>query len=107
MFNSDSYTMHKVWVTLYTFASIRALLLDLVPSRSLSDFIKRFKRFVSQRGVSNNFISDRGSDFVSVEIQEFMNGLGVNWVTNMALSLWYVGSLNAWLRVQRSYCGKW
>ena len=107
MFNSDNYTRHKVWVTLYTFASIRALLLDLVPSRSSSDFIKRHKRIVSQRGVSDNVISDRGSDFVSVEIQEFMNGLGVNWVTNMALSLWYGGSLNAWLRVQRSYCGKW
>ena len=74
MFNSDSYTMHKVWVTLHTFASIRALLLDLGPSRSLSDLFKMFKRFVSQTDVPNNVISDRGSDFVSVESQEFING---------------------------------
>ena len=56
MFNSDSYTMHKV------------------PSRSLSDLFKMFKRFVSQTDVPNNVISDRGSDFVSVESQEFING---------------------------------
>lgn len=77
MFNSDSYSMHKVRVTLYIFASIRALLLDLVPSRSSSDFIKMFKRFVSQRGV--------------------------NWVTNMALSPMVYERL---LRSTKELCGK-
>ena len=105
MFSSDSSTMHKIWVTLYTCASSRALLLDLVPSKSSSHFIKSFKRFVSRRGVPNNVISDGGSNFASVEIQEFMNELGVHWVTNMSLSPWHGGFLNTSLGVQRSYCG--
>ena len=42
MFSSDISTMHKVWVTLYTCTSSRALLLDLVPSKRSSDFIKSF-----------------------------------------------------------------
>ena len=91
MFSSDSSTMHKLWVTLYTCASSRALLLDLVPSKSSSDFIKSFKRSISRRGVPNNVISDGGSNFVSVESQEFVNGLGVNWVTNIPLSPWHRG----------------
>ena len=97
--------MYKVWVTLYTCASSQALLLDLVPSKSSSDFIKSFKRLVSRRGVPNNAISDGGSNFVSVESQEFMNRLGVSWVTNMPLSLWH-GEFFERLRVQKSYCGK-
>ena len=78
-------------MTLYTCASGRALLLDLVPSKNWSHFTKSFKRFVSQRAVPNNVILDGGSNFVSVESQEFMNGLSVNWVTNMPLSPWYGG----------------
>ena len=66
-----------------------ALLLDVVRSKSLSNFIKSFKRFVSRMGVPNNVISDGGRNFVSVESQEFVNGLGVNWVRNMSLSPWY------------------
>ena len=91
MFSSDSSTIHKVWVTLHTCASSRALLLGLVPSKSSLDFIKSFKRFVSRSGVPNNVISDVDSNFVSDESQEFMNGFGVNWVTNTPLSPWYGG----------------
>ena len=88
-----------------------ALLLDVVRSKSLSNFIKSFKRFVSRMGVPNNIISDGGRNFVSVESQEFVNGLGVNWVRNMSLSPWYrlfffFFFFNAWLRLQRGYCGK-
>ena len=57
MFSSES-SMHKFWVTLYRCASSRALLLDPVASKSLSDLIKSFKRFVSRRGVPNNVILD-------------------------------------------------
>ena len=76
-------------MTLHACESSRALLLGLVPSKSPADLIKSFKRFVSRRGVPNNVISDGSSNFVSVESQEFMNGLDVNWVTNMPLSPWY------------------
>ena len=106
MFSSDSSTMHKVWVTLYTCPSSRTLLLDLVLSKSLSDFIKSFKRFVSRKRVPNNAISDGSINFVSVESQEFMNGLGVNWVTNMPYPRGMEGFLNDWLGVQKSYWGK-
>ena len=86
VFSSDCSTMHKVWVTFYTFASGQALLLDLIPSKSLSDFLKSFISFVSRKGVLYNVISDGDGNFVSVEIQEYMNGLRVNWVTNIPLS---------------------
>ena len=78
-------------MTLYRCASSRALSLDLVASKSSSVFIKSFKRFVNRRGVPNNVVSDRSSNFVFIESQEFISGLGANWVTNMPLSLWYRG----------------
>ena len=76
-------------MTLYTCASSRALSLHLVASKSSSVFIKSFKRFVNRRCVPNNVVSDGSSNFVLVESQEFISGLGANWVTNMLLSPWY------------------
>ena len=60
-------TLHKVWVTVYTCASSRGIVLDLVPSLDPVSFIRSFLRFVSRRGCPSNVISDNGKNFVSVE----------------------------------------
>ena len=62
---------------LYACAANQTFLLDLVPSKSWSDFVNSFKKFVSRKGVPYNFISVGGNNFVSLVSQEFMNILGV------------------------------
>ena len=106
MFSSDSSTKHKMWVTLHTCASSRALLLDVVPSKSSSDFIKSFKRFFSQRGIPNNVILDDDSNFASVESQEFINGLDDIGSQICRCRRGMEDFFNAWLEIQNNYCRK-
>ena len=78
--------MYKVWVTLYTCAASQAIILDIVHTWTHHSFIKSFRRFVSRRGCPSNVISDGGKKFVSVETQEFVSRLGVEWKVNLPLA---------------------
>ena len=86
IFAKDSSTLFKVWVTLYTCAGTRGVILDVVPHIHSSSLIKSFRRFVSRRGCPSVMISDNGRNFVSNETVEFVNGLGVDWRLNMPLT---------------------
>ena len=55
---SDSLPMYKVWVTLYTCAASRGIMLDIVPKIDSNSFIKSFRRFISRRGCPSIVISD-------------------------------------------------
>ena len=87
----ENTTMYKVWATLYTCASSRAILIDLVPSLSSSAFVNSFRRFVSRRGCPENVISDNGTNFIAQETQNYVNNLGVTWHTNLPLAPWHGG----------------
>ena len=89
IFAKDSSKHFTVWVTLYTCAGTRGVILVVVPHTDSSSFIKSFRRFVSRRGCPSVTISDNGRNFVSNEIVEFMNGLGVDWRLNMPLAWWH------------------
>ena len=73
-------------MTLYTYASSRGILSDLVPSLDSVSFIRSFRRFISQKvisdnrknAISENVISDNGKNFVSVETKRFVSSIGVN-----------------------------
>ena len=88
---SDEKVMHKAWVTLYTCAASRAIILDLVPRMNADAFIRSFKRFVSRRGCPDYIITDNGSNFVAEQTQTFVSNLGVNWAVNLPLAPWYGG----------------
>ena len=83
--------MFKAWVALYTCASSRAILLDLVPDIGSTSFIRSFRRMIARRGCPNNVISDNGSNFVSTETQTFVTSLGVEWDLNIPLAPWHGG----------------
>ena len=87
--------MYKAWVTLYTCASTRAILLGLVPRPNSTSFINSFRRMIARRGCPNNIISDNGKNFISDETQSFATNLGINWDLNLSLAPWHGGSLNA------------
>ena len=66
--NSDSEApLHKVYVTLFTCALSRGVILDVVLRVGASSFIRSIKRFISRRGCPTYIISDGGRNFVSVE----------------------------------------
>ena len=81
--------MYKAWVTLYTCASTRAILLDLVPRPNSTSFINSFHRMIARRGCPNNIISDKGKKNISVETQSFATNLGIKWDLNLPLASWH------------------
>ena len=83
--------MHKAWVTLYTCASTRNIILDLIPSLSVNSLKNSLKRFISRRGFPDNIISDNGSNFVAIETQNFTRNLNIKWHFNLALDPWSGG----------------
>ena len=86
---SDSQApLHKVYVTLFTCTSSRDVILDAVPRLDASSFIRSIKRFISRHGCPTYIISDGGRNFVSLELQEFVSRLGIEWKFNLALSPW-------------------
>ena len=52
--------LHKVYVTSFTCASSRGVILDVVPRLDASSFIRNIKRFISRRGCPKYIISDNG-----------------------------------------------
>ena len=90
-FNRNDCEMRKVCITLYTCASNRNIILDVVPSLSAKSFIRSFRRFISRRGCPDNIISDNGKNFVSKSSQNFISNLNVRWHFNLPLALWHGG----------------
>ena len=89
MFNRNDCEMRKVWVTLYTCALTRNIILDVVPSLSAESFIRSFRCFMSRRGCPDNIIiSDNGKNFVS---KNFLSNLNVRWLFNLPLDPWHGG----------------
>ena len=79
-----SSTMHTVSMTLYICASSQALLLDLVRSKVRQISLKVSRDLLVER------VFHMTSSPMGVAIL-FINGLGVSWIINMTLSLWYGG----------------
>ena len=78
----DNSILFKVWVTLYTCAASRAVILDLTPHLDSHSY---------RRGCLSNVISDGGRNFVSDETQTFVHSLGVDWKVNLPLAPWHDG----------------
>ena len=73
---------------MYTCAASHGIVLDPAPGLDSHSFTKSFHRFISRRGCPSNVISDSGKNFVSVETQEFVSNMGVDWKANLLLSTW-------------------
>ena len=98
MFNRNDCEMRKVWVTLYTCASTRNIILDVSPSLSAESFIRSFRRFISRRGCPNNIIIDNGKNFVSKDSQNFISNLNIRWHFSLPLVSWDGGFFERLIR---------
>ena len=76
---SQSKDMHKVYISLYTCSSSRALHLDLVPDMSSEAFVRSLERFIGRRGIPALIISDNGITFKGHEIRAFIASKNIKW----------------------------
>ena len=76
---SSSKDMHKVYISLYTCASSRAVHLDLVPNMSSEAFVRSLERFIGRRGIPSLIISDNRKTFKGPEIRNLIASKNIKW----------------------------
>ena len=83
--------MYKCWVVLYTCASTRGVILDVVHSNHSQTFINSFRRFIARRGCPVTVLSDNRKSFIAENTQSFVAMKNVDWKFNIESAPWYGG----------------
>ena len=95
----------KAWVVIYTCASTRAIILDVVHNYHSSTFINCFKRFIAKRGCLSTVISDNGKTFISEDTQTFVSNHFINWKFNVEKTPWWGGLVSCVKRCIKKVVG--
>ena len=91
VYGSDNEKLYKAYIVLYTCASTRAIILEVVNSCNTKNFIQSLRRFMARRGCPSLIISDNGASFVADETQEFASNHFIKWKFNIPYSPWMGG----------------
>jgi hypothetical protein len=87
----SSEKLYKSWVAIYTCASTRAVILDVVNDNKATTFVNSLKRFISRRGCPSTIVSDNGKTFTSDTTQTFAANSGITWQFNLEKAPWWGG----------------
>ena len=91
MHENDNEDVNKCYIVLFTCASTRGILLEVVRDVSSLAFIDSLRRFIARRGCPRVILSDNGFAFVAKETQEFAVERNINWKFNVAAAPWTGG----------------
>ena len=83
--------MKKVYVSLYTCAATRAIILDVVHNAKADTFIYSFTRFIARRGCPSLVVSDNGTNFTADVTQSFVSARNIVWKFNIDAAPWWGG----------------
>ena len=85
----DDCHLFKCYVVLYTCASTRGVILELVPDASSKYFISSLTKFISHRGCPGKILTDNGTVFTSQETQKFAANRNIEWQFSLSNAPWY------------------
>ena len=91
VYEKCGFQMYKAFIIIYTCASTRAIILDMVEDGSTSSFINSLRKLIARRGCPKLIISDNGSVFKATENQSFCAERGIGWKFNIEGSPWWGG----------------
>ena len=83
--------LFKVWVVLYTCASTRGIVLDVVDNMSSNAFLNSLRKFIARRGAPSLFVSDNGTSFRAIETQDVIATREITWKFNLEAAPWWGG----------------
>ena len=83
--------MHKAYIVIFTCATSRSVILDLVEENSSKNFMNSIKKFIARRGCPKKVISDNGTVFKSHDNQLFCSERGITWRFNLDGAPWWGG----------------
>ena len=87
----DDCDLFKCYAVLYTCASTRGVILELVPDASSKYFISSLTKFISHRGCPGKILTDNGTVFTSQETQKFAANRNIEWQFSLSNAPWYGG----------------
>ena len=87
----DDCDLFKCYLVLYTFASTRGIVLELVPDASSKYFIYSLRKFISRRGCPGKTLTDNGKVFTSQETQKFATNRNIERQFSLSNTPWYGG----------------
>ena len=82
---------YKCWIALYTCASTRGIILDVVPSLDEVAFVGSFQKFIARRGAPKYVISDNGKCFISEFTKNFALKRNITWEHIPEKAAWFGG----------------
>ena len=85
----DEDDMYKCYVVIYTCASTRGVVLDLVLDASAETLVNSLSKFISGKGCPQIILSDNSSPFIAEITQNFVASKNVKWDFNLANAPWY------------------
>ena len=88
---NDPDELVKCFISLYTCASTRGVILSVVPDASAKSFINSLRSFIARRGCPKIMISDNGKVFTADITQIFAADHGIQWKFNVAYAPWQGG----------------
>jgi len=83
--------MYKCYIALFTFASARAVHLELTPDLSVTSFVGVLRRFLGRRGLPTLFISDNGKTFKDAAVTKFVLNWNIDWEFKVPTASWWEG----------------
>ena len=87
----DDCDLFKCYVVLYTCASTRGVILELVPDASSKYFIYSLIMFISRPGCPGKILADNGTVFTMQETQKFAANRNIEWQFSLSNAPWYGG----------------
>ena len=90
-YKSSNDDMHKAYIVIFTCATSRSVILDLVEDNSSKNFMNSLKKFIARRGCPKKIISDNGTVFKSQGSQLFCSERGITWKFNLDGVPWWWG----------------
>ena len=95
----------KCYTAIYTCASTRGVIQDVIPDGSAETFIKSLKKLISRRGCPAKILSDKEGVFVAHIIQKFVSFRNIKWDFSLKEAPWYWGFWERLVR-QPKWCLK-
>ena len=83
--------MHKAYIAIFTCATLRSIILDLVEDNNSKNCNNSIKQFIARRGCPKKIISDNGTVFKSQDSQLFCSEWGITWKFSLDGDSWWGG----------------